>query len=78
MTAGFGTPISQSALTPSTNTYTINFSSAGSADAPDVYIGVKTTGTVTGTNYATADNFTCKVLALQWIPAGLCLWPHLV
>ncbi|MBX5010908.1 hypothetical protein HJB67_13180 [Rhizobium lentis] len=60
MTAGFGTPISQSALTPSTNTYTINFSSAGSADAPDVYIGVKTTGTVTGTNYATADGFTCK------------------
>lgn len=60
MTAGFATPLSQSALTPSTNTYTINFSTAGTADAPDTYIGVKTTGTVAEGNYATADNFTVK------------------
>ncbi|MBX4965455.1 hypothetical protein [Rhizobium binae] len=56
MTSGFGTPISQSPLTPSTNTYTINFTPAGSADAPDVYIGVKSSGTVAGTNYTTVDN----------------------
>ncbi|MBX4906185.1 hypothetical protein HJA82_02135 [Rhizobium bangladeshense] len=57
MTSGFGTPISQSPLTPSTNTYTINFTPAGSADAPDVYIGVKSSGTVAGTNYTTVDDF---------------------
>ncbi|MGG7534696.1 hypothetical protein [Rhizobium sp. 12,4] len=60
MTSGFGTPVAQSPLTPSTNTYRHNFSTAGTADAPDTYIGVKSSGTVAGTNYATADNFSCK------------------
>ncbi|QIG74955.1 hypothetical protein EVC13_034 [Rhizobium phage RHph_I65] len=57
---GFGTPIAQSPLTPSTNTYTHNFSTVGSAAAPDTYIGMKSSGTVAGSNYSTADNFSCK------------------
>jgi hypothetical protein len=60
MTSGFGTPIAQSPLTPSTNTYTHNFSTATTAEAPDTYIGIKSSGTVAGTNYTTADNFSCK------------------
>jgi hypothetical protein len=60
MTSGFGTPIAQSPLTPSTNTYTHNFSTATTAESPDTYIGIKSSGTVAGTNYTTADNFSCK------------------
>lgn len=57
--AGFATAMAQSSLTPSTNTYTITFSTATTADAPDTYVGAKSAGTgVAGFN--TCDNFSVK------------------